>query len=195
MDSREQIFVISNDSDIKNYCEKSENLISLTKIDELLEKIILADETEEKGYFYYQIFNKNTDEIEKQIKNELSKVLDYLAYEYCTYIDLESFKITGKSLISIEKKENDNLENLTFNVFVQLSFPKTMNFPKDWDEHEGYEYPNEWVKETYTITIVTRVEVKLSVLQNDLEKVKIEQVLPEIEEEESGRKFLIHTYC
>lgn len=192
LDNKEQIFVISNDSDIKNYCEKSEKLVLLRKIDELLEKILLADETEEKGYFYYQAFNKNTDRIEKQIKDELSKDLDYLDYEYGTSIDLESFKITGKSLISIEKEQNDNLDRLTFNVFVQLNFPQTMDVPQDWDEHEGYGYATEWAEETYTITIATRVEVKLSVLLNDLENVKIEAVLPEIEEE-SGRKFLIHT--
>lgn len=59
---------------MKNFCAGSQNLVSLTNIDELLEKITLADETQENAKPYYEAFDKKAIEIEARIKVKLIEI-------------------------------------------------------------------------------------------------------------------------
>lgn len=72
----------------------------------------------------------NTDEIENRIKNELSKVLDYLAFEYGTYIDLENFKfpISMTSFTATWLKDIPKCKPLLLSIpLFSLALPRSAN--------------------------------------------------------------------
>ncbi|KPN89522.1 PIN domain-containing protein [Lysinibacillus sp. ZYM-1] len=91
-------YILSTDSDMKNYCEENKELIYLDSLDSLFNLIASEDARYE---FVIQVFNEHEDEILENIKDDLfdSFILDDIDGEV-NEVDVSDLSFVNKPLIT-----------------------------------------------------------------------------------------------
>jgi hypothetical protein len=138
-----QLYVVSQDKDVKGFCGLHENLISVNRLDELLALVLKNTERlEEPAKFAEETFGewqlRLQEEIEQKIKNHEFQI----AYDYEDGIDeaevqdveIESVKFLGKNLTDVSK------EHAEFSIVVKICLVVTVEYPdydrSPWDSED-----------------------------------------------------------
>jgi hypothetical protein len=138
-----KLYVVSEDRDVKSFCEANENLISLSRLEELLELVLKNSERlAEPAKFAEEIFA----EFEGIIKQNIQEQLDGAEFELddefpeaeVSDIEVEGIEYLSKNLTDVSK------EYATFELMVRVSVIVDMSLPdydrSPWDSEDKF-YP------------------------------------------------------
>lgn len=117
--NKEMIYLVSKDGDMVNSCLTSSNLVSINSIVKLLEKITIADGTNESTKFFYECFDTNFTFIEKSIIDYFYKQGYNRSVEkaFLDNLNIKSLQINDRALIDIDEED----KVLVFYVFLSLN--------------------------------------------------------------------------
>jgi hypothetical protein len=136
-----RLYVVSEDRDVKSYCQAHENLLSLARLDELLELILKNNEKlAEPAKFAEEVFEQLKDEVRKELI-ELLKEAEFELDDFeaeINGINIEKVEFLSRNLSDVEK------DYAVFNVITKISLVIDFCVPdydrSPWDSEDGY-YP------------------------------------------------------
>ena len=162
LDDGEKIYVISDDKDLKTYCENNEQLIAVDSLDKLLD-------------IYNQHTNVRTEKIKEylveatdQIKAKVSEYIDDCdVYNSSTWEDAEvdSFSVSSVGDFEINVIEvNDEECQLTFDVQVEIKVEATgPDFTNGvYDREDGHIYTFDSTTRKETLSLEFKCELSLN---------------------------------
>jgi hypothetical protein len=136
-----KLYVISEDRDVKSYCQAHENLLSLGRLDELLELILKNNQKlAEPAKFAEEVFEQFKDEVRRQLIELLKEAefeIDDLEAEI-NGINIEKVEFLSRNLSDVDK------DYAVFNVISKISLVIDFCVPdydrSPWDSEDKY-YP------------------------------------------------------
>lgn len=160
----ELIYVVSTDSDMKNFCDCSENLTHLEKVDELIDLTIRNIENlKEPVKFADQIYSYLETKIIDQIKSQLlsgdfeNEDLDHWNDEELTDVTTDKVTVQSTKLLDVSETHAD------YEVEVEVEFTasySTSDYDRSpWDPEDkayAFVFTNDVIKkhtETYVFNV------------------------------------------
>lgn len=164
-DNKEFMYVISNDSDMKNACLLSRYLIPLATLDELFDLINAEDEY--ISSIAHSWFTNNKKEIEQKIidnfENEIFSLEDYEGE--VDNIRVKNIILSNENLIEIED------EALSFTVQAKISYLANVTYPDPdmtyYDKEDGECYVFDSIKKTLKREENISVQIEMSFDRDD----------------------------
>lgn len=170
------LYIVSGDSDWINFCkENNEFLIGLESIDNLLEKIIREDESEDEIEKCYEFLEDNIHTVKQEITNQFPELdfsvdLSSLGYVEWGTEEIEttviSVVIQDTSLIDIDESDSNELQ-IIFELQVKVEFTADVSFFSlefaIYDKEDDRYYGGETIDIQVDQSIDLPVEVSLSV--------------------------------
>lgn len=140
-DREYKLYVVSEDRDVKSYCNAYDNLLSIGRLDELLELILKNNQKlAEPAKFAEEVFEQLKDEVRKRLAELLKEAefdLDDFEAEI-NDIDIEKIEFLSRNLSDVEK------DYAVFNVISKISLVIDFCVPdydrSPWDS-EDKNYP------------------------------------------------------
>jgi hypothetical protein len=137
------LYVVSADRDVKSFCAERDNLLSITRLEELLE-LVLKNTTRlaEPAKFAEEIFSENKDSLLQKIKEQLEWEEFEISYdEYgnpfeaeITNSEIESIDYLTRNLTEVSK------ESASFEMIVKVSVILSISYPdygrSPWDSED-----------------------------------------------------------
>lgn len=138
-----KLYIVSQDKDVKDFCALNENLISISRLDELLTLVLKNTERlAEPAKFAEEIFTEWQDRIkqaiEQKIKDEEFQIAD--DHEDSLYeaevqgVEIESIRLLRRNLTDVSK------EHAEFDIVVKISLVLTVEYPdydrSPWDSED-----------------------------------------------------------
>lgn len=173
LNADEKIYVVSDDGDLKAYCDSDPSFISIESLDKLLDTY--TTHTNERHEQVKQYFVRNETAIKQQITNFLE---DCDVYNSSTWEDAEVDD--GLSVVSLGSIEpsvlfiNDEQSQITFDIDVE--FEVTVTGPDfnngTYDREDGRIYTfstssrTEIISTTFTVEILLNYEFNNGQLEN-----------------------------
>lgn len=161
-----QLYIVSQDNDVKGFCALHQNLISVNRLDELLALVLKNTERlAEPAKFAEEIFGEWRLRLQEKIEQKINNHEFQVAYDYEDGIDeaevqdveIESVKFLEKNLTDVSK------EHAEFSIVVQICLVVTVEYPdydrSPWDSEDkefAFVLYNELVQR-YTNTAEVRV--------------------------------------
>lgn len=163
------IYLVSGDSDWKNFCSSIENLSLFDKLDKLLEEIIRETDSDEVNVCY-KLFNEKQDEIKEQIKDQFltldfsidlfdNSLIEWESEEI--EIEINSIDIIDSSLVSIDDFDEDQ-PSATFEVVAEVNYKakatyeslEFATYDREDDKYFGGETTNRVFKKSIKLSSV-----------------------------------------
>ncbi|MNK39718.1 hypothetical protein D3C87_583370 [compost metagenome] len=162
-DRHHKLYVVSNDGDFKRYCAGSEHLISISKIEQLIDLIVRnSEQLAEPAKFADDIYDSMKDDIEREIREvvegtqfDIDSVDDDADIDE---VDIESLEFVEKSIVDVSTEHATYEVKIKMSVIVNTSYIDYERSPYD-PEDGAYLY-------TLTNSIVTRYKTTATVLVN-----------------------------
>ena len=137
-----ELYVISNDGDLKKYSEKKENLHHLETIEELLELVVHAEVLlAEPAKIGDQFIKEHADDIKLVITEEMQKSEFYssgdegLEFEVSD-VKIKSVAIEGYKILSATRDEATYEVEFSAEISAELAYSDYENSPWDPEEHD-----------------------------------------------------------
>ena len=161
-----QLYIVSQDKDVRSFCALHKNLISVNRLDELLALVLRNNERlAEPAKFAGEIFEEWQIRLQDLIKGKIKNHEFQVAYDYEDGIDeaeiqdieIESIKFLENNLTDVSKNYAE------FSIFVKICLIVTVEYPdyerSPWDSEDkefAFVLYNELVQR-YTKTEEVRV--------------------------------------
>jgi hypothetical protein len=134
-----KLYVVSEDRDVKSYCHAHDNLLSIGRLDELLELILKNNQKlAEPAKFAEEVFEQLKDEVRRHLTELLKEAefdLDESEAEI-NGIDIEKIEFLSRNLSDVAK------EYAVFNVITKISLLIDFFVPdydrSPWDSEDKY---------------------------------------------------------
>jgi hypothetical protein len=171
------IYLVSRDSDWKNFCSLSEDLSLVEKLDELLEVIIRETDSDEVDVCY-ELFDDKQDEIKEWIEDQFleldfsidlsgSSLIEWGSEE--VEVEINSIDIINSSLVNIDDSDGDQ-PSVIFEVVAEVNYDAKVSYESlefaIYDREDDKYYGVETIGTVLTESIKLNVEVIL-VLSRD----------------------------
>ncbi|MGF1761096.1 PIN domain-containing protein [Photobacterium sagamiensis] len=162
LDENEKIYIISDDKDLKSYCEGNERLISIDSLEKLLD--LYNVHTNIRTEKIKEYISTNSEKLKERISEYIS---DCDVYNSSTWEDAE---VDDSEVVSVGDIEpsvievNDEECKLTFDVNVDLEVTVTgPDFNNGiYDKEDGHMYTFESTTRTELLTFTFMVELNLT---------------------------------
>lgn len=171
-DKNRIIYLVSGDSDWKNFCSSSENLFLVEKLDELLEIIIRETDSDEVDVCY-ELFDDNQDEIKGYIEDQFSNLdfsIDLSGSSLIEWgseeveVEVNSIDIINSSLVNIDDSDEDQ-PSVIFEVVAEVNYDARVSYESlefaIYDREDDKYYGGETINTVLTESIKLNVEVML----------------------------------
>jgi len=172
-DRNRRIYLVSGDSDWKNFSSLSENLSLVEKLDELLEIIIRETDSDEVDVCY-EIFVGKEVEIKEYIESKFSNLdfsIDLSGSSLIEWgseeveVEVNSVDIINSSLVNIDDSDADQ-PSVIFEVMAEVKYDAKVSYESlesaIYDREDDRYYGGEMVNTVFTESIVLSVEVTLT---------------------------------
>jgi hypothetical protein len=120
--SSNRIYVISDDEDMKSACEDHGRLLSLSKLEELLD---LVSKDEEQLYpLLHKLFEENSDELESEIGKRFEE-LGFVVYDSeaeVSEVSVGSVKVTEVLLVKVDTNKTLLDDQAVFDITAEVDF-------------------------------------------------------------------------
>lgn len=187
-DNNKNMYVISNDSDMKAACDASNYLISIATLDELFDLINAEDK------YISSIAHQWFTEYREEIKNEITDKFEELELFDLVDVDGEIEKITVNNINLLQ----ENLveiqdEILHFTVIAEISFSADVSYPDPdmtaYDKEDDKYYIFDYIEEVFKLNKKISVEIEMSFSRDEPHEPEIVSVNLETED---GIKIKVH---
>jgi hypothetical protein len=171
------IYLVSGDSDWKNFCSLSDDLSLVEKLDELLETIIRETDSDEVNVCY-ELFDDQEDEIKEHIEDQFSNLdfsIDLSGSSLIEWgseeveVEVNSIDIINSSLVNIDDSDEDQ-PSVIFEVVAEINYDARVSYESlefaIYDREDDKYYGGETIDTVFTESIKLSVEVTL-VLSRD----------------------------
>lgn len=138
-----QLYIVSQDNDVKSFCALHQNLISVNRLDELLALVLKNTERlAEPAKFADEIFEEWQDRLKKEIEQKIKDHEFQVSYDYeegineaeVQDVDIESIQFLEKNLTDV------STEHAEFSIVVRISLVVTVEYPdydrSPWDSED-----------------------------------------------------------
>jgi hypothetical protein len=166
------IYLVSGDSDWKNFCSSSEDLSLVEKLDELLEIIIRETDSDEVDVCY-GLFDDKQDEIKGFIEDQFSNLdfsIDLSGSSLIEWgseeveVEVNSIDIINYSLVNIDDSDEDQ-PSVIFEVVAEVNYNAKISYESlefaIYDREDDKYYGGETINTVLTESIKLSVEVTL----------------------------------
>lgn len=160
-DTKQLIYVISSDNDIKTACLPDSSLLSLEKLDELFELITSSDE------YLSQLASQFFDELEPEIYNIINYKFENRGFYLEDYYEGEVHSVKVNSINFVDNYLVETLDDvLTFQLTAIIAFSAEVSYPDPdmtyYDKEDGryifLETINETVEKTLEIPVLLEIQ-------------------------------------
>jgi hypothetical protein len=149
------MYVISNDSDMKESCALSEYLISLSKLDELFD--IVNNENEYVSVISHRWFIEITERIAEEFKDKIFSLEYYELESVIENIEVNSIDLSNENLIEIQ----DGM--VIFSVEATIYYSADVSYPDPDMTHYDKEDDELYVFSRIEETIISAKDILASI--------------------------------
>jgi hypothetical protein len=138
-----QLYIVSQDNDVKSFCALHQNLISVNRLDELLALVLKNTERlAVPAKFADEIFEEWQDRLKKEIEQKIKNHEFQVSYDYeegidepeVQDVDIESIQFLQRNLTDV------SAEHAEFSIVVKISLVVTVEYPdydrSPWDSED-----------------------------------------------------------
>ncbi|TOP30678.1 PIN domain-containing protein [Vibrio parahaemolyticus] len=175
LEDNEKIYIISDDKDLKTYCEGNDRLITLDSLEKLLD-------------VYNQHTNARTEKVKEYIVAESEQIQrmfrDYVEdcdiYNSSTWEDaeVEEYEVKNVSdfeinVIDIDDEESQVTVEASVDLFVEVVGPDFANGTYDKEDGFIYTFGSTKREETFTLTLTAELDLQYTFENGELHEPRI----------------------
>ncbi|MFS0824800.1 PIN domain-containing protein [Bacillus sp. 1P02SD] len=171
----EEVFIVSDDGDLKNYCEESYTLVYEPSLESLFDSLIKIHNYKHK--FIISVYDTNYDKIESFVKDQFEEHGFILIGEDgdIEKVDVQSIELDEDPYIIEVDEEEEETATIAFNAsvsfFANISYVDYSN--SYYDKEEGKYLYQEIVNTELDDDVTVSILMKFKYKYNDKEEIEV----------------------